>query len=260
MVAKKIRTEYMKKFKDPKWETYSKCYEDMLRYRTTRRLLEHAHNPWFWEGWESGSESSGSTSPQNQNKVEPLKLSGESPKEEAGERPGPAAESEEAAEPRLDAEVSAGTDGAAPAPQRRASRTSTLTGSPSGPVEPEQSGAAPSTSRPPRKAAKGKSQPRESAESEKENKHPFALYGWAEKQAETGLKKTHNVRPAASTKEIHASALRAKTRREIEKRVKTLERRRVRSAEPENGPKAKQPPADNPWMTEYMRCFSARSR
>ncbi|XP_066553336.1 centriole, cilia and spindle-associated protein isoform X2 [Amia ocellicauda] len=225
MVAKKIRTEYMKKFKDPKWETYSKCYEDMLRYRTTRRLLEHAHNPWFWEGWESGSESSGSTSPQNQNKVEPLKLSGESPKEEAGERPGPAAESEEAAEPRLDAEVSAGTDGAAPAPQRRASRTSTLTGratviaepaqngkspageskgkagSPSGPVEPEQSGAAPSTSRPPRKAAKGKSQPRESAEPEKENKHPFALYGWAEKQAETGLKKTHNVRPAASTKE-----------------------------------------------------------
>lgn len=57
MVTKRIRSEYMKKFKDPKWETYSKCYEEMLAYRLTRRLLEHTHNPWFWGGSDSDSDS-----------------------------------------------------------------------------------------------------------------------------------------------------------------------------------------------------------
>lgn len=59
MVAKRIRSEYMKKFKDPKWETYTKCYEEMLKYRLTRRLLEHTHNPWFWSGSDTDSDSGG---------------------------------------------------------------------------------------------------------------------------------------------------------------------------------------------------------
>lgn len=59
MVTKRIRSEYMKKFKDPKWESYTKCYEEMLKYRLTRRLLEHTHNPWFWAGSESDSDSGG---------------------------------------------------------------------------------------------------------------------------------------------------------------------------------------------------------
>lgn len=75
MVTKKIRTEYMKKFKDPKWETFSKCYEDSLKYRLTRRVMEHSHKPWFWEGWDSGSESSGWSTPRlTRNKVAPLSL------------------------------------------------------------------------------------------------------------------------------------------------------------------------------------------
>lgn len=57
MVTKRIRSEYMKKFKDPKWETYSRCYEEMLAYRLTRRLLEHTHNPFFWGGPDSDSDS-----------------------------------------------------------------------------------------------------------------------------------------------------------------------------------------------------------
>lgn len=58
MVTKRIRrTEYMKKFKDPQWESYSRCYEELLRYRLTRRLLENAHNPWFWSGSDSDSEA-----------------------------------------------------------------------------------------------------------------------------------------------------------------------------------------------------------
>lgn len=63
MVTKRIRSEYMKKFKDPKWETYTKCYEEMLKYRLTRRLLEHTHNPWFWGGPDSDSDSGGRSPP-----------------------------------------------------------------------------------------------------------------------------------------------------------------------------------------------------
>lgn len=75
MVTKKIRTEYMKKFRDPRWETFSKCYEDSLRYRLTRRVMEHSHKPWFWEGWDGGSESSGWSTPRlSRNKIVPLTL------------------------------------------------------------------------------------------------------------------------------------------------------------------------------------------
>lgn len=71
MVTKKIRSEYMKKFKDPKWDTYAKCYEDSLKYRLTRRLLEQSHRPWFWGGWESDSDSSDRSSPQSRKKMLP---------------------------------------------------------------------------------------------------------------------------------------------------------------------------------------------
>ena len=66
MVTMRIRTEYMKKFKDPKWESYSKCYEELFRYRMARRLLEHSHNPWFWSG--SDTDSDVSESPTQSNK------------------------------------------------------------------------------------------------------------------------------------------------------------------------------------------------
>ncbi|XP_043969463.1 centriole, cilia and spindle-associated protein [Gambusia affinis] len=75
MVTKKVRTEYMKKFRDPKWETFSKCYEDSLKYRLTRRVMEHSHKPWFWESWETASNSSGWSTPRlTRNKVAPLSL------------------------------------------------------------------------------------------------------------------------------------------------------------------------------------------
>ncbi|MEQ2216387.1 hypothetical protein XENOCAPTIV_015540 [Xenoophorus captivus] len=71
MVSKRIRSEYMKKFKDPQWETYTKCYEEMLAYRLTRRLLEHTHNPWFWSGSDSDSDSGGRSPPHpSENQVE----------------------------------------------------------------------------------------------------------------------------------------------------------------------------------------------
>lgn len=75
MVTKKIRTEYMKRFRDPKWETFSKCYEDSLKYRLSRRVMEHSHKPWFWEGWDSSSGSSGWSTPRpSRNKTAPLSV------------------------------------------------------------------------------------------------------------------------------------------------------------------------------------------
>lgn len=66
IVSMKIRTEYMKKFRDPKWETFSKSYEDSVKYRLTRRVMEQTHRPLFENGWDSGSDSSGTSSPKLQ--------------------------------------------------------------------------------------------------------------------------------------------------------------------------------------------------
>lgn len=107
-----------------------------------------------------------------------------------------------------------------------------------------------------RKPLRAWSQLRKPKETDKKNRHPFALYGGGDKPAEMARKKTHNVGPAASTKEIHQSALRAKTRREVEKQVQKVDKWRVRSAELEKVTMTK--PDFDPWMTEYMRCFSAR--
>lgn len=73
MVTKKARTEYMKKFKDPKWDSFFQCYEDSLKYRLSRRMMEGAHRPWFVGGWESSSESSGLSTPLGRgNRVGPM--------------------------------------------------------------------------------------------------------------------------------------------------------------------------------------------
>ncbi|MBN3278337.1 CCSAP protein, partial [Polyodon spathula] len=266
----------MKKFKDPKWDTYSKCYEDMLKYRLTRRLLEQAHNPWMWEGWENSSDSSGKSTPQNGKKIEPLK---EEATKETEKKLTELPESETTPKEVLESKVSNGKERDELQQEDNASEISHATGKVSviegqatgedrktaemkkkeRSQEQDQSGSVSACARSSHKSTKSKSQQPDPAETDKENKHPFALYGWAEKTCETGHKKTHNVCPSASTKEIHASALRAKTRREIEKRMKT-ERRRARSAELEKAQRDKSPPADNPWVTEYMRCFSARTR
>lgn len=93
MVTKKIRTEYMKRFRDPKWETFSKCYEDSLKYRLTRRVMEHSHKPWFWEGWDSGSDSSGWSTPRlSGNKIAPLSLPPPTSSETNPRRSGPGPE------------------------------------------------------------------------------------------------------------------------------------------------------------------------
>lgn len=47
--------------------------------------------------------------------------------------------------------------------------------------------------------------PQRSSTKIKEPKHPFALYGWGEKQMDTGSQKTHNVCASAPVHEVGAS-------------------------------------------------------
>lgn len=69
----------MKKFKDPKWETFAKCYEDLVSYRLSRRMLEQTHNPWFWDECASDTESSGKCTPQERPKDYSLQKEGKVP-------------------------------------------------------------------------------------------------------------------------------------------------------------------------------------
>ncbi|XP_035484009.2 centriole, cilia and spindle-associated protein [Scophthalmus maximus] len=277
MVTKRIRSEYMKKFKDPKWETYTKCYEEMLKYRLTRRLLEHTHNPWFWNGSDSESDSGGrSPPPPDHNQVGPEThgggTGGELEECEGARTTGPV--------PRLplqqeeEKNVSAGSqlDGVktTSAPEEEQRNSSKQLPAPRRERRQERdSGQHRSQQSKPSKPSKQTwhsqrvrpAPARQPKEDSKESKHSFALYGSGEKAADIGARKTHNVGPAASTNQIHDSALRAKTRREVERLIQTQrsERRRAKSADLHRARKVVQPEF-NPWLTEYMRCFTARSR
>ncbi|KAL7987578.1 hypothetical protein Chor_006497 [Crotalus horridus] len=273
-----VKSEYMKCFKEPKWEACGPCYHELLRYRLSRRLLEQAHRPWFWDDWEqdgslNGSGGSGS-SPSSQGTSSPPVV--RQPEEEAAR---PAGETEvPGGDLGLDRIGAPGEDEASrPAPAEP----------PGGPEidDQEQSkgkavvkkderktarkGIGSSTSCPQKqplsqKSASGRQGDRSGAKSPQRTettlgiKHPFALYGWGEKQTDTGSQKTHNVRASASVNEIHESALRAKNRRQVEKRK--LPQRRIHTAEVERTWRTKPSGPDNPWMTEYMRCYSARAR
>uniref|UniRef100_A0A3Q2QIM0 Centriole, cilia and spindle-associated protein b n=1 Tax=Fundulus heteroclitus TaxID=8078 RepID=A0A3Q2QIM0_FUNHE len=294
MVTKRIRSEYMKKFRDPKWETYTKCYEEMLAYRLTRRLLEHTHNPWFWSGSDSDSDS-GCRSPPHPHKnqveasggragaetgaAEGVKVDTQQEPEirTAGAGPGHTTQNEERIrpDPKSSAHSLPCDDTREPKKalqgeeeERVSSRASKRLPDPLRDQEKETREPQPQ----PRKASKSTRQAwrsqrvrpapsRHLKEDAKESRHPFALYGSGEKDADIAGRKTHNVGPAASTAEIHESALRAKTRRQVERQIQSqrTERRRAKSADPNKAERAAQPDF-NPWLTEYMRCFSVRSR
>ncbi|KAF3688077.1 Centriole, cilia and spindle-associated protein [Channa argus] len=293
MVTKKIRTEYMKKFRDPKWETFSKCYEDSLKYRLTRRVMEHSHKPWFWEGCDSGSESSGWSTPRlARNKVAPLSLlppptssevkrtlleqkthPGLKPSSEDGDTEVGAGESLGVdAPPTAAVVVESGMDVvnggiATGAPNTRGPSDQTATDNgpadsastdeePSKPVqrrrhrrrtprcEPGQQDSSP-TSKPAviRKPARAKSQPPISTK-EKENGRPSSRLDWMK------VKRSPN--------DSHTSDACVQTRRESDKRSSNLDRRRARSADLEKTRRSQLTVVDDRWMTEYMRCFSAR--
>ncbi|KAL6111125.1 ccsap [Pungitius sinensis] len=278
MVTKKIRTEYMKRFRDPKWETFSKCYEDSLKYRLTRRVMEHSHKSWFWEGWDSSSGSSGWSTPRpTRNKTAPLSVarpaaggkprtdppSGESRAEGRGGEAdaGPAAVVENGV-----SEASGGSAPAAPDPggppedtdSGPADSTSSSEGGEPAPVpkrRPRRRDPRPAPppphqdAQPPaaRKTPRAKSQPPVGAT---ENRRPSGRLDWTERHAE--VRRTPN--------DVLTSDACSQTRRESGKRVCEPDRRRARSADLEKTRRSQLTVVDDRWVTEYMRCFSARLR
>ncbi|XP_065586368.1 centriole, cilia and spindle-associated protein [Cyrtonyx montezumae] len=264
--ARRVKTEYMKRFKEPKWESCGACYLELLRYRLSRRLLEQAHRPWLWDGWEQDSaggsgSTAGSSSPPAAGSPPPAQ------DEEAAEagQAGPEKESQDQEKHQKEEQEKTvertSTKEADKTSTKEADKTSTKEADKTSTKEADKTSR---TGRRPSRSALSSCNDRRSAKSPqktdapKESKHPFALYGWGERQTGTGNQKTHNVCASASVNEIHESALRAKNRRQVEKRK--LSQRRVRSAEAEKAWRIKPSPPDNPWMTEYMRCYSARAR
>ncbi|XP_075720433.1 centriole, cilia and spindle-associated protein [Rhinoderma darwinii] len=257
MHCKTIRSEYMKRFKDPHWEDYRNCYEEMLKYRLTRRLLEHAHDPWLWDGWEGSSGSSSGHSTPPPKPWEPV-----------------TAAPETAPQKLAPAETEQDANNATTRPSGLCNRAAQNEGQRSGndPLRQESyqdgekitesSEKSACLSRPHQShsalskpdARKLDASPQKMSVT-KEIRHPFALYASGERKKDTGSQKTHNVCAPAQKNEIHESALRAKNRRQKEKR-----KQRARSADAERVLRRKPSPVDNPWMTEYMRCYSSRTR
>ncbi|KAM8817659.1 centriole, cilia and spindle-associated protein [Rhynchonycteris naso] len=273
-----VKSEYMKRYQDPRWEEYAPCYRELLHYRLGRRLLEQTHAPWLWDDWGPAGSSDCSASSTSSGAGSPAPMctrasppppaeptAREEPEPRARESPeGPAAEKAAKAE---DAEARDGGAGNAedtslpalpikdvkenPEEETRTKETDQL---PSG-IKPRQQLSA-LFARGNNTTVKG---PQRSSSKIKEKKHPFALYGWGEKQTDTGSQKTHNVCASAPVREIHESALRAKNRRQVEKRKLLAQRQRAHSVDMEKTRRIKPSSSENPWMTEYMRCYSARA-
>uniref|UniRef100_A0AAQ4QR14 Centriole, cilia and spindle-associated protein b n=1 Tax=Gasterosteus aculeatus aculeatus TaxID=481459 RepID=A0AAQ4QR14_GASAC len=248
-----------------------------------QRLLEHTHNPWFWSGPDSDTDSAETSPPPppSKNQVRPETSRGRVEVE---------VEVEECEGARLDRrrEQPSRANGTVPrlslpkeehvsavhgsqlecagetevAEEERGEQTHCQDrGTDGGGIRPQQTKPSKSSKHTRRFRRVRPAPTRQPTDDTKDGRHPFALYGSGEKDADMASRKTHNVGPAASTNEIHKSALRAKIRREVERQMQTqtTERQRAKSADTDKTGKVVQAEF-NPWVTEYMRSFSARSR
>ncbi|KAM9679474.1 LOW QUALITY PROTEIN: centriole, cilia and spindle-associated protein-like [Dama dama] len=253
-----VKSEYMKRYQEARWDEYGPCYRALRHYRLGRRLLEQAHAPWLWDDWgqagasdDSASSGTGAPAPQCVPASPP-------PPAEPEARVGPEERGVEAAGDAETRDAVHAEDAAPPAlpvkdvkekPERQIRMR-----------DPEKSASGPDPQQPPSAlAARGSKSPQSSSTKIKEEKHPFALYGWGERQTDTGSQKTHNVCASAPVREIRESALRAKSRRQVEKRRLAAQRQRAHSADVEKNRRVKPASSENPWMTEYMRRYSARA-
>ncbi|KAM4043117.1 centriole, cilia and spindle-associated protein isoform 2-T6 [Anomaloglossus baeobatrachus] len=254
MHCKALRSEYMKRFRDPEWEACRSCYEEMLKYRLGRRMLEHAHNPWLWDGWDGSSGSSSGHSTPPTNLCEPKALERGQP----SYTPAPAKQPEGTAGPRAPCSPAAERSGDDPLSQENnqdGEKNTESNEKSASLLRAQHSRSLPSK----QNVRKSDASPQRMSLT-KEIQHPFALYASGEKKKDTGSQKTHNVCAPALENEIHESALRAKNRRQKERKKHLLQKQRAHSADAERVLRRKPSPVDNPWMTEYMRCFSARAR
>ncbi|XP_016139761.1 centriole, cilia and spindle-associated protein-like isoform X2 [Sinocyclocheilus grahami] len=217
IMSKNIRTEYMKKFRDPKWQTFSKCYEDSVKYRLTRRLMEQTHRPLFGDGWDSGSDSSGRSSP----KLQDGNVSNAKHYTSSSESKNENAEVQSSWKPQVNGEVH--TDTSATVESSRPLENGYKDVTPNGPSESNpkrrQRQRAP-RSEPcypnkvldsdesqlsvSRKPSRAKSQPPGNTKertSNRENRRSFIHYDWAERHIETRDRRTPDMRTSMSAGE-----------------------------------------------------------
>lgn len=57
-----VKSEYMKRYQQPRWDELAPCYRELLHYRLGRRLLEQAHAPWLWDAWAPAGSSDAASS------------------------------------------------------------------------------------------------------------------------------------------------------------------------------------------------------
>ncbi|KAI7811229.1 centriole, cilia and spindle-associated protein [Triplophysa rosa] len=274
IVFGKVRnTEYMKKFRDPKWETFSKCYEDSLKYRLSRRVMEQTHRPLFVDGWDSGSESSGRSSP----KLNEVDVSNGKHHTSSSESRNEKAEVLNSLKPQVNGDIhtdASTVDGLPPLengfktangpsesiPKRRPRQRTTRL-EPRYPDKDLDSDTSHLSAL--RKSSRAKSQPPGNTNqrtSNCENRRSFIRHDWAENHIETRNRQTPNMRASVSAGEVHRADVGVQTRRESEKRGRGSDQRRARSADLEKCRRSQLSIGDGRWMTEYMRCFSARLR
>ncbi|CAK6442289.1 unnamed protein product [Pipistrellus nathusii] len=260
------KSEYMKRYRDPRWAEYAACYRELLHYRRGRRLLEQAHAPWLWDAWGPAGSSDDSASSASSCAGSPApRAASASPPPPPAEGParGARGSREEPAAKPGDAEAGDAEDTPVPeAPpvkgvKEKPEEEAGMAGTDRAPgcTRPRQHPSA-LFARRDRKAARS---PARSPSRTRETKHPFALYGWGERRTDTGGQRTHNVCASAPVHEIHESALRARTRRQVERRRLAAQRQRAHSVDAEKGRRPAPAAPDSPWVTEYMRCYSARA-
>ncbi|XP_049632548.1 centriole, cilia and spindle-associated protein [Suncus etruscus] len=245
-----VKSEYMKRYQQPRWDELAPCYRELLHYRLGRRLLEQAHAPWLWDAWAPAGSSDAASSASSG--AGSLGASPASPRPLPAEPAAPGTrEDPSAAAPAKDATQTALPVTDVKEKSEQQIRTKETDKSPNS-IEPQQQSALLAKGN--RKAVKSPQR----ASSKVKEKSPFVLYGWGERQMNTGSQKTHNVCASAPVHEIHESALRAKNRRQVEKKRLVAQRQRAHSVDVEINRKIKSS-SENPWMTEYMRCYSARA-
>ncbi|XP_043333134.1 centriole, cilia and spindle-associated protein isoform X2 [Cervus canadensis] len=203
-----VKSEYMKRYQEPRWDEYGPCYRALRHYRLGRRLLEQAHAPWLWDDWGQAGASDDSASSASSGTGAPAPQcvpASPPPPAEPEARVGPEERGVEAAGDAETRDAVDAEDAAPPAlpvkdvkekPERQIRMR-----------DPEKSASGPDPQQPPSAlAARGSRRaiksPQRSSTKIKEQKHPFALYGWGEKQTDTGSQKTHNVCASAPVREV----------------------------------------------------------
>ncbi|XP_038160785.1 centriole, cilia and spindle-associated protein [Cyprinodon tularosa] len=277
MVTKKVRTEYMKKFRDPKWETFSKCYEDSLKYRLTRRLMEHSHKPWFWEGWESASDSSGRSTPRpSRNRVAPLSLP-PAPCSEVRHRlmegktgPGVKPEGEPAEPPAVDAAApAAAVENDVKWPLAASGAVPADISGPSDDTDDRPDGSESSDEKPVKPAPRRRHRCRapRSVPARRDSSldnNPTTIQKPPRAKSQPAISSKGHRRPSSRMDwtQRHPETNATGVQDQPDRSGSNLDRRRARSADLEKTRRSQltMAAADDRWTTEYMRCFSARLR